>query len=166
MTGLSSILLDAVTAGAAFVIVTAAWIVPLALALGLRETPLGLFIGNVNQGALVLPFDPPSPAARWALPLAIWAPILVALLGGRREWLSKRLLGVAMLLTVAALILPTGVQPDDGLMDDPGLYPWLSYFQVEFGTLFNYLPALGGWAGVAMLAYATLKQIPSRPLAW
>jgi hypothetical protein len=164
--GLSSILLDAASAGAAFAVVTAAWMVPLALALGLHETPWGLFVGNVNQGALVLPFDLPSPAARWALPLAIWAPILVALLGGRREWLSKRLLGVAVLLTVAALILPTGVPPDDGLMDDPGLYPWLSYFQVEFGTLFNYLPALGGWAGVAMLAHATLKQIPSRPLAW
>jgi hypothetical protein len=165
-TGLASILLDAVAAGAAFIVETMAWVVPLTLALGFNEMPWGLFVGKVNQGALVLPLDPPSPAARWALPLAIWAPILVALLGGWREWLSKRLLGVAVLLTVAALIMPTGVPPDEGLADEPGMYPWLSYAQSEFGTLFNFLPAVGGWAGVAMLAYATLKQIPSRPLAW
>jgi hypothetical protein len=165
-TGLSSILLDSLLAGASFVVVTLAWIVPLTLALGIREMPWGLFVGNVNQGALVLPLDLPSPAARWVLPLAIWAPLLVAALSRSRGWLSKRLLAVAAVLTLAALALPTGLPPDEGLVEDPGLYPWLSYVEAELGTLFNYLPALGGWAGVAMLVYATIKQIPSRPLAW
>ena len=81
--GLARFLLDGVAAGAAFVAITLAWLVPLTLALGVHGMPWGLFVGHVNQGALILPLDPPSPATRPVLLVAIWLPIVVALLGGR-----------------------------------------------------------------------------------
>jgi hypothetical protein len=64
-------------ASAGFSLVTLAWLVPLALALGLREIPLGLFLGEVDPRGLAIGFDEPSlDRLHLYLPaLAVWAGI-------------------------------------------------------------------------------------------
>ena len=165
-TGLPRFLLDAVAAGAAFVAVTLVWLVPLTLALGVGGVPWGLFVGHVNQGALLLPLDPPSPATRPVLLVAIWLPIVVALLGGRRGMPSRSLLLGAAAASVLALVMPTGYPPDPALLEEPGLYPWLGYIEAELGTLFLYVPAFCAWAGLAMLVLSMHRGRPTGLLAW
>jgi hypothetical protein len=56
---------ECVAVGAAFGVVTALWLVPLVVALGVGQTPFGLFAGvSVDQSALAIPFAPIWPAAR------------------------------------------------------------------------------------------------------
>ena len=52
---------------------------------------------------------------------------------------------------------------DEALVEDPGLYPWLGYLDAELGTLFMYLPALGAWAGLAMLVASMVRRVPTEP---
>jgi hypothetical protein len=158
-------LLDALAAGAAFVAVTLAWIVPLTLALGIGGVPWGVFVGNVNQGALILPLDPPPPATPTVLLMALWLPIVVAALVGRRRLLSRWLLGGAVALSLLIVLLPVGYSVEE-VIDEPDLFPWLGYLNDELGGLFVYLPSLCAWAGLAMLLTAIARRAPVQPLAW
>jgi hypothetical protein len=164
--GLQPVLLDAVAAGVAFVAVTLVWLVPLTLQLGFSGVPWGVFVGNVNQGALILPLDPPPPATRTVFLVALWLPLVFATLSGRRGLPSRWLLGSAVALSLAILFLPVGYVVDESLAEDPGFYPWLGYLNDELGGLFIYLPALAAWAGVLMLVTAIVRRVPIAPLAW
>jgi hypothetical protein len=62
--GLSSVVAEGATAGAAFLAVTLAWLVPLVAALGLGDVPFALFLGQVKQGALTLSLEEPPRATR------------------------------------------------------------------------------------------------------
>jgi hypothetical protein len=162
----SPFMVDAVAAGLAFGVVTLAWLGPLTVALGVDGVPWGVFVGNVNQGALILPLDPPPPATRPVLLAALWLPIAVASLLGRRGLLNRWLIGGALVLSLLILLLPVGYVVDEGLVEDPGLFPWLGYLNDELGGLFIYLPALGAWIGVAMLLLSVVQRAPIGPLAW
>jgi len=164
--GLPSLLRDAVAAGAPFVLVTLAWLVPLTVALGVRGVPWGLFVGQVNQGALILPFDPPPLATRPLLLAAVWLPIAMALLG---RWRGPRLRWIligAGLASVATLFVPVGIVVDEGLIEEPGQFPLLGYLNGQLGSLFLYLPSLAAWAGVGMLAASVIRRQPSSLLGW
>jgi len=164
--GLPALLLDAVAAGVPFLLVTVSWLVPLTLALGVQGVPWGLFVGQVNQGALILPLDPPPLATRPLLLVAIWLPIVMALLGGWRGPRLPWVLAGALLASVLLPVVPVGYMPDEGLVEDPGRFPWLAYVNDQLGGLFIYLPSLGAWAGVGMLAASVLRQRPSPLLGW
>jgi hypothetical protein len=164
--GLASFAVDAAAAAAAFVAVTLAWLVPLTLALGFDGVPWGLFIGNVNQGALILPLDPPPPATRPVLLLAIWLPTVAALAAGWRGRPARALLIGGLVASVLAVAVPVAHPPDESLAEDAELYPWLSFVYAQLGTLFIYLPALGAWAGLALLGRASARRAPIQPLAW
>jgi hypothetical protein len=165
-TGLPRFVLDAVAAGTAFVAVTLAWLVPLTLALGVGGVPWPLFVGQVNQGALILPLELPSPGTRPVLLVAIWLPIVAAALSSRGEMPSRRVILVAAVVSVAAYFVPVAYTPGEDLVEDPGFYPWLGYLDDELGNLFTYLPAFGAWAGLAMLIAAVVRRAPIDPLAW
>jgi hypothetical protein len=164
--GLSPFLIDAVAAGAAFVVVSLAWLVPLTLALGVRGVPWGLFVGQVNQGALMLPLDPPPPATRPVVLVAIWLPILIAFLGWRRGVPSRRILAGAVVASALVALLPVAYVVDESLAEIAVLYPWLTYLNDELGSLFIYLPAVGAWVGLAMLVIVVIRRAPVQPLAW
>jgi len=165
--GLAPLICDGLAAGAAFVVVTLAWLIPLALALGPGNVPWGLFTGaSVNQGALNMPLMPPPPSTRLVVWVAIWLPIGVALLAGRKGVAGRWLLLAAAVVSVAVLFLPIGSPPAESLVEQPNLYPWLGYLEAELGDLFLYLPALGAWLGLAMLAVLALRRAPVEPLAW
>ncbi|MFN8636079.1 MAG: glycosyltransferase family 39 protein [Chloroflexota bacterium] len=165
-TGLGAVLLDALAAGIPFLAVTLAWVVPLTLALGVRGVPWALFAGQVNQGALILPLDPPSPGTRPILLAGLWLPLVVAVLFGRRDLPWKWLLGSALVVSVGIALLPVGYVVDEGLVEDPGLYPLLNVLNDELGALFIYLPAIGAWAGLTMLAATVARRVQMQPLGW
>ena len=77
--GLGTLWLEAVAASSAFVLVTAAWLVPLALVLGPAELPVGLFLGSVDPSGLVIGLEGPSlDRLHLYLPgLAAWAGMVV-----------------------------------------------------------------------------------------
>jgi hypothetical protein len=58
--GLAAVMPEATAAGTGFGLVTLSWLVPLALVLGPRDTPLGLFLGAVDARGLAIAFDEPS----------------------------------------------------------------------------------------------------------
>lgn len=165
-TGLAPFLLDALAAGLPFLLVTLAWVVPLTLALGFRGVPWGLFAGQVNQGALILPLDPPSPGTRPVLLVGLWLPLVVAVLFGRRGLPWKWLLGSAVVVSVLIALLPVGYMVDEGLIEDPGAYPILNFLNAEVGALFIYLTAICSWAGLTMLAATVARRAQIQPLGW
>jgi hypothetical protein len=165
-TGLPCLVLDTVAAGAAFVAVTLGWLVPLTLALGVGGIPWPLFVGHVNQGALILPLELPSPGTRPVLLVAIWLPIVLALASNRRALPSRWVMLGATAASVVAYFVPVAYTPDEDLVEDPGFYPWLEYLFEELGNLFTYLPALGAWAGLTLLVAAVIRRAPIDPLAW
>jgi len=75
--GPGEIVREAIAACAGFGIVTVAWLLPLALALGPSEIPVGLFVGEVDPRGLAIGFDPPGlDRLHLYLPaLAAWAGI-------------------------------------------------------------------------------------------
>jgi hypothetical protein len=164
--GLRPLVLDTVVSGAAFVAVTLAWLVPLTLALGVGGVPWGLFVGNVNQGALILPLDPPSPGTRPVLLAATLLPIAAALPRGRSGLPPQRMLAGALVVSGLLPLVPVGPRLEDLGLEDPGLYPLLSALEAELGNLFTYVPAFGAWAGVAMLALTLRRRAPSGVLGW
>ena len=164
--GLAPLICDGLAAGTAFVLVTVAWLVPLAVALGPGNVPWGLFTGaSVNQGALTMPLMLPPPSTHLVLWVGIWLPIGVALLAGRHGRPSLGLLLVAIVASVAVLFVPLG-SPSESPVEEPNLYPLLGYLETELNDLFLYLPALGAWAGLVMLAVLALRRAPVEPLAW
>jgi hypothetical protein len=163
---LGPFLLDGMAAGGAFVAVTLAWLIPLTMALGVHGVPWGVFVGNVNQGALILPLDPPPPGTRAVFLTALWLPLVLATVLGRRGLLSRWLVGGLLVASVLILLLPVGYVVDEGLVEDPGFYPWLNVLNDELGGLFVYLPSIGAWVGLAMLLAAVARRAPIEPLAW
>lgn len=170
MAGLAPLIVDGLAAGAPFMLVTLAWLAPLTVALGMRGVPWGLFVGQVNQGALILPLDPPSPATPLVVVAAIWAPLALALLGGRRALPSRNtMIGIGVGAVVASVLVqfvPLGGPPEKPLVEDPTFYPWLGYLSDELGALFLYVPALAAWAGLAMLAVNIFRGRPAGMLGW
>lgn len=164
--GLAPLLGDALAAGGAFVAVTLVWLVPLTLALGVAGVPWGLFVGAVNQGALILALDLPSPATRPVLVAAIWLPLGAARLAGRRGALTRPVLLGVLAATVLVWLIPVGAELGEPLVEDPSFYPWLGVLEAQLGTLYLYLPALSAWAGLVMLGAVALRGAPVEPLAW
>ena len=134
---------------------TAAWLVPLALALGVENTPIGLFLGNVNRGALIFGLDRPPQASALVALVAVWAPLGVAFAFRPR---SATLIGTtvgAVVLTPFLLQLPTRGIPLDPLTSDPEQFPRLAALDTDFGSLLLYLPGSCAWAAIVLLVKAT-----------
>ena len=167
-TGLGSVAAEAALTGIAFVGVTLLWLVPLVSVLGLDGTPFGLFIGaDVNQGALVVPMAPPPRAAREAMALAIWAPLVAAsAFGPRARHRLERLGALGLGASLLVPLVPVLTGPSEPLAEDPAFYPWLSGLDAAFSTLFLYLPALGAWAGLATMVARVRHGEPLGPVPW
>ena len=100
---------EVVATGGAFVVVSAVWLVPLVLALGVYGTPFGLFAGlSVDQSALAIPFAPIWPALRPPLTddpqIGPWLNALDSAFGSWNLYLPALAAwaGIAALLTRAA----------------------------------------------------------------
>ncbi len=177
-TGVRPVLVEGALVGAAFVAVTLLWLVPLTLALGPRATPFGLFVGAVNQGALILPLEPPPRAARELALISIWLPLALAALGravarhpssaSSAAWttrfspLRRPLIG-ALSLSLVVPWLPTVSGPRETLAEDPSFFPWLDWLDARFGTLYVYLPGLAAWAGLATLVPMLWRPASGKP---
>jgi hypothetical protein len=161
--GFGTVLREGLAAGAAFVGVTLLWLAPLTLALGPAGTPFGLFVGAVNQGALVLPLESLAPGVRTLALAAIWLPIVLA----APAWLARRRardgdkttlapsqspLVIALVATLAVPLVPIIDEPRARDVENPELYVVLTTLDTQFGNLFVYLPALCAWISLALLA--------------
>jgi Dolichyl-phosphate-mannose-protein mannosyltransferase len=166
--GLRAALSECVLAGAAFVGVTLAWLVPLTIALGPRETPWGLFVGAVNQGALILPLERPPVATRELALVAIWLPVGIALLcrvlGSANAALLPitRLAGPALGISLLVPWMPVLTQLREPLVEDVSQYPVLTFLDNSFGTLYLYLPALAAWGALLLVAGSEYQAVGSR----
>ena len=85
-----------------FALVTAIWIIPLARALGVRNTPWHLFIGRVNTAALIYPLIAPSPLFP-AMVILLAAPLLTMALRKPYNRRTGALIGIFVLVTVAEI---------------------------------------------------------------
>jgi hypothetical protein len=136
-------------AGGVFLVVTAAWLIPLLIAIGPSQVPIGLFLGSIDQTGIATPLDAFTVGTPALAVVAIWLPTaLVASGRGRSRW---RLVGAGVALTVFSTVLPLWHGPRDVLTEDPQLAAWLRQLDVNFGTLHLYLPALAAWAGLVAL---------------
>jgi hypothetical protein len=165
--GLRPAAVEGALAGAAFLAVTLAWLVPLVAALGPGGVPFGLFVGDVKQGALTWPLEPPPRAARELALAAIWLPLaLAALRRGRAEQPGWAVFGVAGAASLLLPVIPTRVESQETLYADPAHVAWLTALDVQFGSLYLYLPALAAWGGLAGLLAHTRRGAPPGPLPW
>jgi hypothetical protein len=139
-----SVVLDTLVSGGSFGLVTAAWLIPLLIALGADQTPLGLFVGEVDQASIATPFSDFTPGTLPLLLASIWLVTLLAV-RRRRHWRAV-VLGVA--LSCVALALPIWQGPRDVLTKDPQLQAVVVWLDVNFGTLNMYMPSLAVWAGI------------------
>jgi len=142
---LTDLLGETVLTAAPFVLVTVAWLIPLALALRPYPLPLGLFAGAGNQAGLVAPYPDLSPGAK----LLVSVSILVVAAAFRRPWAIALAFAVALLVQLA----PTAEPAPTMLTSDPQLAPLLGWLYDQFGTLHLYLPALAAWAALAALLF-------------
>ncbi len=149
---LRPILVETGVAAGAYAAITLLWLAPLTLGLGVGATPFGLFLGAVNQGALILPLEAPPRLAHPIALAAIWLPLGVALLPWRRIGGRGWLLAAAILVSLLVPWMPTVTGPRVPLTEDPNFYPWLGFLYEHLDTLYLYLPALGAWAGLILIA--------------
>jgi hypothetical protein len=145
-----SVLADTLVSGGSFSLVTAAWLAPLMVALGPGQTPLGLFVGEVDQASIATAFADFTPGIPPLLLAVIW--ISAALVVRRQtRW---QVLAIAAGLTAVVAALPIWQGPRDVLTEDPLFQPVVGWLDVNFGTLSLYLPSIAVWAGIAgLLAY-------------
>jgi hypothetical protein len=141
-------LLDGLVSAASFSLVTAAWLIPLVISLGPGQTPIGLFVGEVNQASIATAFASFTPGIPPLLLAAIWLTTLVVSVRGGWRW---RPLAIALALTAVVLVLPIWQGPHDGLTQDSLFRPILGWLDVNFGTLCLYLPSMAVWAGIGGL---------------
>jgi hypothetical protein len=142
-----SVLADTLVSGGSFCLVTAAWLAPLMLALGPGQTPLGLFVGEVDQAAIATAFANFTPGVPPLLLAVIWISAALVL----RRQTRWQVLAIAIGLTAVTLALPIWQGPRDVLTDDPLFQPIVGWLDVNFGTLSLYLPSMAVWAGIAAL---------------
>lgn len=135
----------------AFGVVTIAWILPLALALGWHEVPWGLFIGRVNKTALVFPLDLPAPSVPYMVLIAA-APLLgFALLRptGRRSLLAfTGFVGALLLAAAIPVKAPLPLPPD--VLAIPEIAA-LDGINTRIGNQLLYLPSLVFWPTLAVM---------------
>jgi hypothetical protein len=145
-----SVLADALVSGGSFTLVTAAWLAPLMVALGPWQTPLGLFVGEVDQASIASAFADFTPGIPPLLLAVIWISAVLVL----RRQTRWQVLVTAIGLTAVVLGLPIWQGPRDVLTKDPLFQPVVGWLDVNFGTLSLYLPSMAVWAGIAgLLAY-------------
>jgi hypothetical protein len=149
---------DGVAASVGFLAVTLAWLVPLYLALGPGQTPIGLFVGEVDQAAIASPFGRFTAGVPPLLLMAIWVPAV--LIATQSASCRRRALGAATALSLAVLLLPALQGPRIELSRDPLFAPTLDALDASFGTLHLYLPSLAAWAGVAGLVATRNEKSP------
>jgi hypothetical protein len=149
--GIDLLLRDVAALAVGASVVTAAWLVPLTLSLGVQHTPFSLFLGNVNQGALIFRLDGlPQSTALIGL-IAVWTPLVVA---GAFRPLTSVVRGpalVAVAVTPTVFLLPTRGIPLDPLTSEPEQLPRLAALDSELGSLLLYLPVLCALAAVLLL---------------
>jgi hypothetical protein len=97
---------------------------------------------------------------------AIWLPIIMGMLGGWRGPRWRWVLAGALVASLLLPLVPVGSVEDEGFVETSGPFPWLPYMDDQLGALFLYLPSLGAWAGVGMLAASLVRRQPTPLLRW
>jgi hypothetical protein len=150
----------------AFGIVTLLWIVPLALALGVRETPWNLFVGRVNTAALIFPLQPPSPVFP-ALAIGMAVPLLAFArqqpLGAQTMVLVAAFLTAAVVARSVPIVEPPPLRND--IVDAP-IMDALNLFTVTVGNQLLYLPTLVFWPLLGALVARALKHGAGAAVRW
>jgi hypothetical protein len=155
------IAIDASLAAAGFGAVSLSWLVPLLAAIGPASTPLGLFVGSIDQAAIATRFAGFTAGIPPVFLASIW---LSTILLVSRRCAPRRPLFLATGLSLAVLALPAWTGPRDRLTDDPQLLPLLTWLDESFGTFHLYLPSLATWAGIAGLAFGPRSK--GGPYPW
>jgi hypothetical protein len=97
---------------------------------------------------------------------ALWIPLAIA--AADRPRLARLLppFAVAALATPLILLLPTRTALADQLAFEPIQFPRLVALDVEFGSLFLYLPMLCAWCALLILAARSRRGLPPPLGAW
>jgi hypothetical protein len=165
--GLRPVLVDGAVASAGGLAITLTWFVPLVLALGIAGTPLGLFVGDVKQGALTFGLLPLPLASRDLVLAAVCVPCAVAvLLGAVRGTGAYRRTGVTAVFACTTLVaFPTPAASDATTLHlnlvGPALerHAWASHLQLALGSLFLYLPAIAAWLAIVVVGVRTALKL-------
>jgi hypothetical protein len=164
--GLGSLLRDGAALALGAALLTTAWLVPLMLALGFDNTPVSVFVGQVNQGALIFALDGlPRATASLALVAAV-APLAAAFtLRPRPTALAAPTVAAGAVLLVV-FQFPTRGPPLDPLTSRPELFPRLAALDLELGSLLIFLPAVCAWTALGLLAQQRCRGLRVPPAAW
>jgi hypothetical protein len=126
------------------------------VALGPGQTPLGLFVGAVDQASIASAFADFTPGIPPLLLAVIWISAALVL----RRQTRWQVLAIAVGLTAVVMALPIWQGPRDVLTDDPLFQPVLGWLDVNFGTLCLYLPSMAVWTGIGGLLACGGRRSP------
>jgi hypothetical protein len=163
--GADSLMVDGAWFALGAAAISAAWVLPLVAALGIDHTPFALFTGDVQQGALAWPLDGLPLGAPTLAFSVVWLTVGLAAVLRRPD---RRLLGwllAASLVSLLVLLLPTRAAALDPLTIKPEAFPRLDWLDLEYGSLYLYLPALAAWGGVLVLLRRLAAGCPRPPPA-
>jgi hypothetical protein len=166
LAGFDGVVLESAWFGAGVVIFSLGWLGPLLAALGPGNTPLGLFLGDANQAALIFPLDGLPLGTPMLALVAAWLPLVAAaVFRGIGRWL----LAPAALASVASALprfAPLRTAPLDPLTSGVGAQPGLEWLDLQFGSLSLYLAALAAWLAWLILVRRRAAGRPPPIVAW
>jgi hypothetical protein len=145
-----SVVADGAVAAVGFGAVSLSWLLPLLAVIGPGATPIGLFVGSIDQASIASPFARFTVGIPPLLLASIWLPTILMV---SRRRASRWPVLVAVGLSLVVFALPAWEGPRDRLTRDPQLLPLLTWLDESFGTLHLYLPSLAAWTGIAGLVF-------------
>jgi hypothetical protein len=163
--GVRPVVLDGLAVALGALVVTLLWLGPLVVSLGPAATPFGLFVGQVNEGALGEALAAPPGAAQGLGLLAIWLPVGVSLVLWPRSrrasvWL---VLFAAIVASMVVLLVPAEPPPLPPLLH----FPIANQLDAAFGTLFLFLAPASAWAAVlTLVALCAARRSPPSIAVW
>jgi hypothetical protein len=163
---LDAVALDTAWFGMGLAAVTLAWLGALVAELGPSNTPFGLFLGNVNQGALTFPLEAPPLGTPWLAVAALWLPLVIVAMFQRPVWKLVAPVASAAMASLLLPLLPIRAASLDPLVTSIGFFPRLEWLDLQFGSLYLYLSALAAWSGLLLLIPLRTAGTSPPTVAW